>query len=227
MKKTLNVLLVDDEPYIIEAYSNYLNQFKLSIPNYCLNIISAECSDSTIAIINSRNEDQCKPIDLALIDMRLPTSKNGEFKSGEDLSMYLQKAYPNIKIIIITAYSETLILTGVLQNVNPIGMLIKSDINGKILLEALKRAINNKPYYSIGVLNILRKKLSSSMNLDPIDRLMLYELSKGTKTKDLVKFLPLSLGAIEKRKRNIRLRFNAKCKDDQVLVATVLKKGFI
>jgi DNA-binding NarL/FixJ family response regulator len=222
MKKILNVLLVDDHQSIIQAYSNYLNQFEGTYGDYRLNVKTAMCCDSAIAIIeNSRS------IDVAFVDMRLPRSKNGKFKSGEDLGVLLKKTFPKIKIVIITGHYETLILSSILQNVNPEAMLLKGDIDGKTILEALSKIFNGIPYYSISVLNLLRKKISSSINLDPLDKLMLYELWKGTKTKDLVKVLPLSMGAIEKRKRNVRVKFGAKSKDDDMLISMVLKEGFL
>jgi DNA-binding NarL/FixJ family response regulator len=222
MKKILNVLLVDDHQSIIEAYSNYLNQFEDTYSNFRLNVKTAMCCDSAIVIIeNSRS------IDVAFVDMRLPRSKNGKFKSGEDLGVLLKKTFPKIKIVIITGHYETLILSSILQNVNPEAMLLKGDIDGKTVLEALSKICNGIPYYSISVLNLLRKKISSSINLDPLDKLMLYELWKGTKTKDLVKVLPLSIGAIEKRKRNVRDKFGAKSKDDDMLISIVLKEGFL
>lgn len=221
MKKSINLLLVDDHPSVIEAYSNFLIQYEIVNPKYNVNVLTAMCCDSAVDII-ARN----KAIEVAFIDMRLPKSKVAQFSSGEDLCILLKKTFPKIKIIIITGHYETLILSNLLQSVNPDAMLLKGDIEGKVILDALTRVLNNEPYYSISVLNLLRKNLSSNTLLEPIDKRMLYELWKGTRTKDLVNYLPLSLGAIEKRKRNLRLKVGAQSKDDNMLVNLVLKKGF-
>jgi len=227
MKKIINVLLIDDHQSVIEAYSNFLNQYEFLNSNCKLNILKARCCDSAIDIIESRSNENDKLIDVAFIDMRLPESEDGRFSSGEDLGLLLKKKFPKIKIVIITGHYETLILSNLLQSVNPNAILIKGDIEGKIILEALTKVLNNEPYYSISVLNLLRKKISSTINLDLIDKQMIYELWKGIKTKDLVKSLPLSIGAIEKRKRNVRLKFGAKSKDDDMLISLILKKGFL
>jgi len=227
MKKNINVLLVDDHSFVIEAYSNFLNQYEFVNPNYSLNILTATCCESAIDIIENKNKTNNETIDIAFIDMRLPKSKKGNFSSGEDLCMFLKKIFPKIKIIIITGHYETLMLSDILQSVNPDAMLLKGDVEGTIIFEALTNVLNNKPYYSESVLNLLRKKISSCVNLEPVDKLMIYELWKGTKTKDLVKHLPLSIGAIEKRKRNLRIKFNAKRKDDTMLVSLILEKGFL
>ncbi|NRR91376.1 response regulator transcription factor [Winogradskyella undariae] len=227
MKKLINVLLVDDHKSTIDAYSNLLNQYEITNPNYTIKVLTAACCDSTIKIINNMHHNNKEVIDVSLIDMRLPKSKNGNYSSGEDLCLLLKKMFPKIKIIIITGHYETLILSNVLQNVNPDAMLLKGDIQREIIFDALTKVLNNEPYYSISVLNLLRKKISSNISIEPIDKLMLYELWKGTKTKDLVYYLPLSIGAIEKRKRNLRLKFNTNPKDDNMLIKLILEKGFL
>ena len=227
MNKHINVLLVDDQPSIIQAYSAYLNQFKDTNPDYQLNILTAMCCDSAIDIIESKRDETKESIDLAIVDMRLPQSKEGHFNSGEDLGVLLKKKFPKIKIIIITGHYETLILSSILQTVKPDSILLKGDIVGKTILEALSKVLNGKRFYSPSVLDLIHKKISSSISLDPFNKLILYELWKGTKTKDLVKHIPLSMGAIEKRKRNIRSLFNANSKDDDALIKIVLEKGFL
>jgi len=227
MKKTINVLLVDDHPSVIEAYSNFLSRYELINPDYSLNILTATCCDSSIDLIKRKHKECDDIIDVAFIDMRLPKSKDGHFNSGEDVCVFIKKTFPKVKVIIITGHFETLILSSILQSVNPNAMLLKGDIEGQIIFEALTKVLKNEPYYSVSVLNLLRKKLSSNNILEPIDKQMLYELWKGTKTKDLVNHLPLSIGAIEKRKRNLRLKYGAKLKGDDLLVDLILKKGFL
>ncbi|WP_407556487.1 response regulator [Winogradskyella sp. 4-2091] len=227
IKKNLNIFLVDDHPSVIEAYSNFLKQFEIMNPNFKLNISTAMCFDSATNAISKIHQNKNDTIDVALIDMRLPRLQNGKYSSGEDLCIILKKIFPKIKTIIITGHYETLILSNVLQNVNPDAMILKGDVQSKIIFDALTKVLKNEPYYSISVLNLLRKKISSNISIEPVDKLMLYELWKGTKTKDLVNHLPLSMGAIEKRKRNLRLKFSANQKDDDMLINLILEKGFL
>ncbi|WP_458628627.1 response regulator [Winogradskyella sp. PC D3.3] len=222
MKKHINVLLVDDHPAIIQAYSVYLDIFKESNPNYELHVLTAMCCDSAIEIIKTN-----ALIDVALLDMQLPKSKDRLFKSGEDLGVLLKRKFPRIKIIIITGYYETLVLSSVLQRVKPKSMLLKGDITAQILIEAFTKVLLDERFYSSSVLELIHKKISSSISLDALNKIMLYELWKGTKTKDLVSCLPLSIGAIEKRKRQIKSLFNAEGKDDETLIKIVLEEGFL
>ncbi|MBV7269080.1 response regulator [Winogradskyella luteola] len=226
MKRALNIILVDNDPYTTKAYPNILNQYGVINSEYNINILTAKCYDSAIKTINQKREETYKSTDVAFIEMRLPSSVNGKYCSGEDLCVYLKQNFPKVKIIVITSRYETLILSGVIQNVNPDAMLLKGDVNRAVIFDTLTKTLNNQPYYSIGVLTMLRKKLSSRLILEPIDRQILYELWKGTQTKDLVNYVPLSMGAIEKRKRKLRLEVGAKCKNDALLVDLVLQKGF-
>ena len=65
------------------------------------------------------------------------------------------------------------------------------------------------------------------MILDEYDRKILYELSIGTRMKDLPNLLPLSIAGIEKRKRNLKRMFNVKKLDDRQLMISAKEKGFL
>jgi hypothetical protein len=57
------------------------------------------------------------------------------------------------------------------------------------------------------------------------DRIILYQLSLGTKTKDLHHYLPLSYRAIENRKRRLKEYFEAS--DDRTLLEKARERGYV
>ena len=63
--------------------------------------------------------------------------------------------------------------------------------------------------------------------MDKIDRQILYELSIGTKTKDLPNIVPLSIAGIEKRKRILKRVFDVEYQGDKALITKAREKGFI
>ena len=63
--------------------------------------------------------------------------------------------------------------------------------------------------------------------LDKIDREIIYELSIGTKTKDLPTILPLTIAGIEKRKRNLKTIFNVSKLADKYLIIKARERGFL
>ena len=56
---------------------------------------------------------------------------------------------------------------------------------------------------------------------------MLYELSIGTRLKDLPDIVPLLIAGIEKRKRHLKHIFNINSSDDKELLYIVKEQGFI
>ena len=63
--------------------------------------------------------------------------------------------------------------------------------------------------------------------LDDIDRNILFHLSKGIKTKNLTEHIPLSLAAIEKRKRHLKEVFDVEKKGDESLLEQARNTGFL
>ena len=64
--------------------------------------------------------------------------------------------------------------------------------------------INQPPFYSKTVLQLLRKTASNNYLIDEIDRRLLYEISIGTRMNELPDVINLSKAALEKRKRNLK-----------------------
>ena len=63
--------------------------------------------------------------------------------------------------------------------------------------------------------------------MDDLDKMILLQLSLGSKTKDISKYVPLSLRAIENRKRRLKEIFNVKASGDRELLEQAKKSGYI
>lgn len=225
MKKVFKVLLIDNEPSILEIYEIALNRVSLLINNYTFEIKTAKDSETAMQkiVLASKSDG----FDIIFLDIKLPPSDDGEILSGEDIGIKINELLPNSKIIISTSYDDNYRVQNLLKNVNPDGFLIKNDTNTEELVKAIKNVINAPPYYSISILKLLRKKISSDLLLDNIDRQLLYEMSIGTKMKDLPNIIPRSMAALEKRKRHLIEIFNVQENDDRGLILAAKEKGFI
>ena len=217
MKDTLSILLVDDHPMTLEGYKNTL----LQEDGLNLSIETAENSDSALSKIRHTG----KHYDVIFLDIQIPPSSKGNILSGEDLGLHIREACPNTKIVIITMFTENIRIRNIIRNVNPNAFLIKSEVIAAELLKALKSVIKGKEYYSKTVRR-LRSQNRDSI-LDDIDRQIIYQLSKGTKTRNLVHYIPLSLGAIEKRKRKIKEAFEIEKGGDREVLDKAKKLGFL
>ncbi len=225
MKKRYNVLIIDDHPLISNAYKNILQD--ISESNHLLKFNINVANNCEIGYQKIKNASNKKEIDLVLLDIRLPPFKNSKILSGEDLGIKLRQLLPDSKIIISTAINNNYRIQSILRSINPDGFLIKNDITPRELVNAIQIVINEPPYYSKTVIKLLRMQICTDFLLDRIDRQLLYELSIGTKMKDLPKTIPLSIAGIEKRKRRLKEIFEVKNHGDQYLLLKAKDKGFI
>lgn len=220
MRKQLNILILDDHPMIIEGYTRVLTSNK----HYSLNIeIATNCDEALIAINKSASN---KNFDIVFIDIQLPPSKDQLIISGEDISTVIKNKLPLAKIVILTMIDNPERMINIVKTTPHNGILIKSDITSKILLNAFDNILNNGLYYSKTVQEIINKKIANEDLLDEHNKKIIYYLSKGIKTKKLTDYIPLSLSAIEKRKSYIKQVLCVNGKDEELLIEAK-KRGFI
>ena len=225
MDKSISVLIIDDHPIIASAYESALESFVTKNATYNFKITSIYNLDEAQLLLD--NPNFVENIDLVFLDMRLPASSDGSLVSGEDLGNQIKTKQPGARIIVSTTFNDNYRLHNILQSINPEGFLVKNDINHKELLSAVENVLAGSPYYSKTVLNLLRKQVGSDIYLDEVDRKMLYELSIGSKLKDLTDLLPLSVAGIEKRRRNLKKIFGISGAEDRELVKVAKEKGFL
>ncbi|PCI10980.1 MAG: response regulator [Flavobacteriaceae bacterium] len=223
MKKELCVLIVDDEPMILDAYKKAFNLIKSKEFKFVIHL-AKNCETAHSKIIDASLN---RNYDLILLDISLPPSLDENILCGEDLGVKIKELMPNCKTIISTSYSDAYRLHGILNSVNPDGLLVKSDVTLLEVVNAIKKVMHKPPYYSQTILDLLRKQISADYALDKTDRQLLYELSIGTKMKELPSILPMSLTTIEKRKHFFKEIFNVQKKSDRDLVLVAKEKGFI
>ena len=80
--------------------------------------------------------------------------------------------------------------------------------------------------YSKTVQKNKNKVILNDELLDEYHKKIIFHLSKGVRTKNLIQYIPLSLSAIEKRKNYIKQLFNVNGDDEQLLIEAK-KRGFI
>ena len=219
--KSVNILIVDDHPVVLEACKSALTNL-----NNDSNKVTIDCArscDSAIKYIKN------SPYDVLFLDINLPESSDGKIIDGEDLALFVKALLPDAKIVILTGISENHRISSILKTVNPSGLLIKTDINSSELLTAVNTVIYNPPYYSSTVRKFLRNQVIVGAHepLDEINRKIIFYIAKGVKTKNLVDFVHLSLSAIEKRKSFIKEVLEIEHGDDAAIVEKAKQLGYI
>ena len=215
--------MVDDHPIIIEGYQNTLMATKKD--DQTLLIDTANSCDAANQLMQRASKE--KPYDICFFDISLPSSADGSINSGEDLAKIARKILPDSKIVILTMFNESYRIHNIIKEISPDGFLIKSDLTSSELAEAFQHILNSPPYYSSTVSNYLRKTVTSDIYVDEINRKILHLLSQGIKTRSLIEHIDLSMSAIEKRKKQMKLLFSVEDGKDETLLEEARKKGFL
>lgn len=224
MQETIRILMTDDHPIIIEGYQNTLlatkkesQDLKIDIANNC---------DESIKYLQQA-VDTNNPYNVLFMDISLPPSTDGKFTSGEDLAKYARKIMPEAKIVMLTMFNENYRVHNIIKKIDPEGFLIKSDLTSSELASAFQAVLNNPPFYSGTVNNVVRKSITNDIDLDDVDRKILYLLSQGIRTKSLKNHIDMSMSAIEKRKKHLKMLFDVQDGNDETLLDEARSKGFI
>ena len=221
-KVSNNILIVDDHPFIIEGYKNAITRYNSE--EFSFFIDQAKDCESAYNIIT--NPDTAH-FDIAFLDISMPTYEEKNIFSGEDLAKLLSEYMPNCKIILLTMYTELLKIKTIIETINPSGLVIKNDLTFNELLFAFDLVIKNEKYYSQSVLKMLAQSEASTVEIDQFDKDILFHLSKGTKIVDIPQYIPISLGAIERRKAHLKELLKVEEGSDVELVLEAKNRGIL
>jgi len=124
-------------------------------------------------------------------------------------------------------YTELLKIKNIIDTINPSGLVIKNDLTFDELLFGFDKVLKNEIYYSQSIQKMIDLAQSETIEIDLFDKQILFHISKGTKTKDIPQYIPISLEAIEKRKLNLKKLLNIKDESDIELVREAKNKGLL
>ena len=92
----VNILIVDDHPFIIEAYKNAIKGYNAN-GEYEFSITQAkDCKTGYEAITEAP-----APFGIAFFDLSMPIYEEKGIFSGEDLAQLIKKEMPDCKIILL------------------------------------------------------------------------------------------------------------------------------
>lgn len=217
-----NILIVDDHPFIIEGYKNAITRYNPS--EYEFFITQAKDCESAYNIITN---PKTLVFDIAFLDISMPSYEEKSIFSGEDLAKLLMEFMPKCKIILLTMYTELLKIKTIIEIINPSGLVIKNDLTFDELLFGFDKVLKNQKYYSQSVQKMLDQSQHDAIEIDLFDKQILFHLSKGTKTKDIPQYIPISLNAIESRKLKLKELLNLKDGSDIDLIREAKTRGLL
>ena len=220
MQRDLRILIVDDHPMTVNGYINVLRNE--NIEGHNLIFTKALDCQQAYELITTQH------FDIAYLDLSLPPYEEKNITSGLDLGVLIRKTIPDCVVIILTMHSEATLVDRLIKEINPDGILCKSDIDIDEFVNAFKIIFKGEKYMSSKIVKSLRDKDFDKYNLDNYDRQILMRLSEGILTKNIPNYVPLSLSAIEKRKANLKSMFlEGKTGDDHDLIEAIKKIGIL
>ncbi len=219
----VRILAVDDHEMTLVGYKYILE--------------ATEFKDFRVSLDTATNFDQAvqkieysaksSRYDIILLDIQLSAVMDGPAKTGEDIGIFARKTVPESKIVYMSSFSDNYRINSILKSVNPDGYMVKSDIDEKSLQAMVMTIMDSPPYYTQKALSAIRKKMANDFVLDDNDKKILYNLSIGTRTIDMVGNVDLSLAGIENRKRHLKVLFGVEKQNDQALINEARNKGFL
>lgn len=216
----MNILIVDDHPFIIEGYKNAITRYKPK--KYEFLISQAHDCKSGYDIIENENTTA---FDIAFLDISMPPYEEKEIFSGEDLAKLLLKKMPSCKIILLTMYTELLKIKTIIRTIQPNGLIIKNDLTFDELLLAFDNVMKSEKYYSQSVVKMLNQSTHNAIEIDQYDKQILIHLSKGSTITEMLNQIPISLNAIDKRKKHLKELLKIRSGSDEDLVKEAKSKG--
>ncbi len=220
----IRILAVDDHEMTTLGYKFILEETEFD--GFKVSMETAKSYEDAIAKIDQSLK--MVPYNIFLLDIQLSQGTDGPAKTGEDIGIYIRKVSSESKIVFMSSFSDNYRINSILNSVDPEGYMVKSEIDQLSLQTMVKTVLSSPPYYTQKALVAIRKKMANSdINLDENDKKILYHLSIGTKTKDMIYHISLSLPGIENRKRQLKALFGVEKQNDQALVTESRKRGFV
>lgn len=221
--RSINTLVAQSHPIIMDAYVKSLKTYEADYSNSNFLITSAKTCDEVLWFLSQKQN--CHNGTLFFLDLEIQKSISDSIKDCEDLCLEIRQNYEKSKIIISTNFKNAYRISSVIKSIDPDALLVSEDITHEVLNDVIDAVLQNLPYYSKTIIKIIRKQIATDVVVDKIDRKILYELSNGTKMKELPDVINLSLAALERRKRMLKELFNVK--GDRQLINEARDKGFV
>lgn len=221
MPQNINVLIIDDHPFIIQGYKNVINLF----PNKKLTFSFTEavdCETGYNTIVNSEID-----FDVAFLDLSMPVYQDENILSGEDLAMLLKNRMPNCKIVILTMHAESLKVESVIEQINPLGLIIKNDLTFDEMILAIGTILKDEKYYSLAVITYLNQQQQEKIYVDVIDRQILHYINKGIDSDDIPLYITISSSNVRTRKEKMKEQLGMIGSKDSEFIVAAKAKGML
>lgn len=168
--------------------------------------------------------------DVILLDLLLKNEPyNSKLSGGDDLLRELNKKENRPKVVVQSKIDSLEMLDYVIGVLNADGYILKSRTSLREIVLAIKTVLEGESFYSDSIKKILKYN-ESLLDIDFEDRMILKCLSLGLKQIEIEhefrkKDISMTVSAIEKRIKKLKIRFDAGTTAQLTAMAT--KEGII
>lgn len=217
----MNILIVDDHPLIVDSYVTLLSAIE---SNKNTNFhLAYNCKQAYEKINVLKASDTA--LDVAFIDVNLPSYEEMNLRSGDEIGSLVKQRFPDCSLIIISMHCDPVWVNRIAKTLNPLGFISKNDINYKSFPSIMEAITNKETYYTASILEAQKEFIIKNIHWDEHDSKIIQLIADGVKTKDLTRYIPLSLSTIEKRKANLKKQLIFKGGTDAELIERVNNLG--
>ncbi len=224
MNNSISVLIIENESIIVDAILDALDYTGKSMN---LNIKTKIAKDYRESLELMTRKDPNNNFNMIMLNVDIPLLNKEKPLFAEELGLKIKAFFPKSKLITFSFRCDNYRINNIFSTLKPEGFFIKSDIDRKELKKAICLVLSEEVYYSKIIMRLVRRRIVDDVVLDSADRQILYFLSKGVKTKDLPKYVYLSQGGIQRRKRRLKEVFEIDGRNDMKLLKLAEEKGFI
>ena len=217
----MNILIVDDHPLIVDSYVTLLSAIE---SNKNTNFhLAYNCKQAYEKINVLKASDT--PLDIAFIDVNLPPYDEMNLRSGDEIGSLVKQRFPDCSLVIISMHCDPVWVNRIAKTLNPLGFISKNDINYKSFPSIMEAIYKKENYYTATILEAQKEFIIKNIDWDEHDSKIIQLIADGIKTKDLTRYIPLSLSTIEKRKANLKKQLIFKGGTDAELIERVNNLG--
>ena len=186
-KHMIKVLLVDDHPLFREGLT-----YRLSLDDSIEVVGEAENGKQALELIKSLE------LDIVLMDINMPEM------DGMYVLELIKEQDIDCKVLMLSMHDNKEYILGAMRH-GADGYILK-DVPGKELIEAIKKVISGKHYFSSEVTEILSKELAGEQRgiVTRREQLVLRLISQGLNNKRIAQEINVSVRTVETHKRNIK-----------------------
>ncbi|MDR1553215.1 MAG: response regulator transcription factor [Prevotellaceae bacterium] len=202
----INVIIVDDHKMIAEGLEKLINESTIA------QVIGKEHSiKGCLSLLEHQQPD------VLLLDIGLPDG------NGIDACALIKKQYPDVKILMLTSYSELSVISRALGE-GALGYVLKNSMVEEII-EGIRVVASGKPFFCEEVDMLLKTDRIQHITLTSRERELLKLIVEGCSNNDIAQKMCLGYETIKSYRKNLILKLNAH--NTAILVRIALEQKLV